>query len=66
MTAVDRDTSALCGSVNDPHMTTFDGKTYDNFFEGEFLLYRSQTYPAEVNMSKILHNGVYSIIIADR
>lgn len=49
VTAVDRDSSALCGSVNDPHMTTFDGAKYNNFFEGEFLLYRSQTYSTEVN-----------------
>ena len=51
VTAVDRDSSALCGSVNDPHMTSFDGTNYNNFFEGPFILYRSQTYSTEVSTS---------------
>ncbi|KAK7469526.1 hypothetical protein BaRGS_00036472, partial [Batillaria attramentaria] len=47
--AIDRDSEAMCGSVNDPHMKTFDGKAYNNFFEGWFVLYRSRTITAEVH-----------------
>ncbi|CAI9738780.1 Willebrand factor D and EGF domain-containing [Octopus vulgaris] len=48
-TVVDRDRTALCNSLNDPHMTTFDGRNYDNFYEGEFVLYRHKTLPYEVH-----------------
>ncbi|ESP03582.1 hypothetical protein LOTGIDRAFT_177009, partial [Lottia gigantea] len=43
----DRDTIALCGSLIHPHMTTFDGTTYNVFREGEFVLYKHTTMPYE-------------------
>ncbi|ESO81961.1 hypothetical protein LOTGIDRAFT_170497 [Lottia gigantea] len=46
--AINRDFKAVCGSVNDPHMTTFDGLHYNNFASGEFVLYRHKTLPYEV------------------
>ncbi|KAK3600843.1 hypothetical protein CHS0354_014207 [Potamilus streckersoni] len=39
---------STCSSLNDPHMTTFDALRYDNFNEGEFVLYRHSTLPFEV------------------
>ncbi|XP_033756295.1 uncharacterized protein LOC117339040 [Pecten maximus] len=45
---IDQDRTATCRSVNDPHITTFDKRTYDNFLEGEFVLYRHKTLPYEV------------------
>ncbi|XP_012946827.1 uncharacterized protein LOC101855535 [Aplysia californica] len=48
ITVVDMDSQALCMSVNDPHITTFDGRLFHNFFEGEFVLYRHKTQPYEV------------------
>ncbi|KAL3863376.1 hypothetical protein ACJMK2_005133 [Sinanodonta woodiana] len=39
---------STCSSLNDPHMTTFDAGRYDNFNEGEFVLYRHLTLPFEV------------------
>uniref|UniRef100_A0A0L8G0B6 VWFD domain-containing protein n=1 Tax=Octopus bimaculoides TaxID=37653 RepID=A0A0L8G0B6_OCTBM len=43
--AIDTDKMALCKSLNDPHMTTFDGSYYNNFFEGPFNLYGHKTLP---------------------
>ncbi|XP_033756293.1 uncharacterized protein LOC117339037 [Pecten maximus] len=40
VTAVDMDHPGLCSSVNSPHITTFDGSYYTNFYEGEFVLYQ--------------------------
>ncbi|XP_029649426.2 uncharacterized protein LOC115223143 [Octopus sinensis] len=45
----DNDSLALCRSINDPHMTTFDGRHYNNFFEGEFVLYKHKTLPYEIH-----------------
>ncbi|XP_074642559.1 uncharacterized protein LOC141899868 isoform X2 [Tubulanus polymorphus] len=45
----DMDQASTCKSINDPHITTFDGWTFDNYFEGEFLLYRHTNYPIQVN-----------------
>ncbi|CAH1779197.1 unnamed protein product [Owenia fusiformis] len=33
--------STDCKSINDPHMTTFDGNYYHNYEEGVFLMYRN-------------------------
>lgn len=40
----------LCTSYNDPHMTTFDGKTWENHRPGEFVMYRHQHLPYSVNV----------------
>ncbi|RUS80662.1 hypothetical protein EGW08_011566, partial [Elysia chlorotica] len=48
LTIVDKDNGALCSSVTDPHITTFDGRLFHNFLEGEFILYKHQTLPYEV------------------
>ncbi|XP_041370718.1 uncharacterized protein LOC121384400 [Gigantopelta aegis] len=48
LTVKDRDRSALCLSSGDPHFTTFDKKHYNNYLEGEFILYRHKTLPYEV------------------
>ncbi|XP_061171737.1 von Willebrand factor D and EGF domain-containing protein-like [Saccostrea echinata] len=48
VTIVDGDKIAVCSSINDPHMTTFDGRYYDNYLEGEFILYRHKSLPYEV------------------
>ncbi|XP_035827995.1 uncharacterized protein LOC118477191 [Aplysia californica] len=45
---IDSDQVAVCQSINDPHMTTFDGRYYNNFNVGEFILYRHTTLPYEV------------------
>ena len=45
----DRDRKSTCKSVNDPHITTFDGYEYNNFLEGEFVLYQHKTLPYKVN-----------------
>lgn len=37
-----------CGSKTDPHMYTFDGVSYENHIEGEFILYRNMLYNQEV------------------
>nr|XP_034320108.1 uncharacterized protein LOC117687527 isoform X18 [Crassostrea gigas] len=37
-----------CGSKTDPHMYTFDGVSYENHIEGEFILYRNTLYNQEV------------------
>lgn len=49
VTAIDQDTEALCSSVNDPHMSTYDRKRYNNFFQGEFVLHRSRKFPTAVS-----------------
>ncbi|XP_060084593.1 uncharacterized protein LOC132563855 [Ylistrum balloti] len=46
--AKDNDHRSMCTSLNDPHITTFDGRRYDNFNTGEFVLYRHKTLPYEV------------------
>ncbi|KAL4231419.1 hypothetical protein ACF0H5_008996 [Mactra antiquata] len=48
VTAKDNDRSVQCKSLNDPHLTTFDGKRFNNMFEGNFVLYRHKTLPFEV------------------
>ncbi|XP_078310499.1 uncharacterized protein LOC144618409 [Crassostrea virginica] len=45
---IDKDKVSVCRSVGDPHITTFDKRTYDVFQEGEFILYRHKTLPYEV------------------
>ncbi|GAB1607640.1 hypothetical protein Ahia01_001047900 [Argonauta hians] len=57
---LDKDKSALCKSINDPHMTTFDGRKYDNYNEGEFILYRHTTMPYEVRTFYRSCNGFAS------
>uniref|UniRef100_A0A8W8NV44 VWFD domain-containing protein n=1 Tax=Magallana gigas TaxID=29159 RepID=A0A8W8NV44_MAGGI len=37
-----------CGSKTDPHMYTFDGVSYENHIDGEFILYRNRLYNQEV------------------
>uniref|UniRef100_A0A2C9L6R6 VWFD domain-containing protein n=1 Tax=Biomphalaria glabrata TaxID=6526 RepID=A0A2C9L6R6_BIOGL len=46
---LDSDRVAICQSINDPHMTTFDGMYYNNFNVGEFILYRHTTLPHQVH-----------------
>ncbi|XP_050396690.1 von Willebrand factor D and EGF domain-containing protein-like [Patella vulgata] len=43
-----RDYKATCASVNDPHITSFDGLHYNNFQTGEYIMYRHKTLPYEV------------------
>ncbi|CAC5411161.1 unnamed protein product [Mytilus coruscus] len=48
MTVIDSDitlTHRLCQSVNDPHITTFDGKYYHFMEIGEFVMYRNDKGP---------------------
>nr|XP_022298071.1 von Willebrand factor D and EGF domain-containing protein-like [Crassostrea virginica] len=40
----------LCTSYNDPHMTTFDGKHWENQLPGEFVMYRHRDLPFSVNV----------------
>lgn len=52
-TVVDRDHLVdwkLCTSYNDPHMTTFDGKLWENHRPGEFVMYSHQYLPYSVNV----------------
>ncbi|KAH3700504.1 uncharacterized protein LOC127859566 [Dreissena polymorpha] len=39
-----------CYAHVDPHMRTFDGRTYENQNTGEFILVRHKKYPIEVDM----------------
>ncbi|XP_041368567.1 uncharacterized protein LOC121382945 isoform X2 [Gigantopelta aegis] len=57
VTIKDSDRTSLCSSVNDPHMKTFDGRKYNNFLEGEFVLYRHKTLPYEVRSFYRACNG---------
>ncbi|KAJ8316790.1 hypothetical protein KUTeg_004694 [Tegillarca granosa] len=44
------DVSSVCRSVNDPHITTFDGRYYDNFNTGEFVLFNHKSLPYKVHV----------------
>lgn len=41
---------ATCKSINDPHIATFDGNEYNNFYEGEFILYEHLYLPYKVHV----------------
>ncbi|XP_053403813.1 von Willebrand factor D and EGF domain-containing protein-like [Mercenaria mercenaria] len=43
-------TGKVCYSHNDPHMQSFDQKTYENQNEGVFLLYRNTEHNVQVQM----------------
>ncbi|CAC5411147.1 unnamed protein product [Mytilus coruscus] len=50
---VDKDasiTNRLCQSLNDPHITTFDGKYYHFMDIGEFVMYRNDKGPYWVHV----------------
>ncbi|KAH9513339.1 hypothetical protein Btru_034658 [Bulinus truncatus] len=50
ITAENQDRPTTCSSVNDPHLTTFDKRHYNNMLQGEFILYRHATLPYEVSV----------------
>ncbi|KAH9523927.1 hypothetical protein Btru_047520, partial [Bulinus truncatus] len=47
---IDKDTDAVCSSINDPHITSFDGRLTHNFLEGELVFYKHTTLPYEVRL----------------
>ena len=46
-----------CRSSGNPHFRTFDGKTYDFFGRGTFLLYKNTFYGTEIQVRQRACNG---------